>query len=91
MKQNFQLHYFYGESENAICIQIWCMLIAKLLLTVLQRKTETKKAFSTIAGLVKQDLLSYLNLEELLKNSKRFYEKYRKTTDYNNSLLPLLG
>ena len=91
MKQNFQLHCFYGENENAICIQIWCTLIAQLLLTVLQRKTETQKAFSTIACLVRQHLLSYLNLEELLKNSKRFYEKYSKTVDYSNSLFPLTG
>ena len=91
MKQNFQLHCFYGESENAIRIQIWCTLIAQLLLTVLQRKTETKKAFSTIACLVRQHLLSYLNLEELLKNSKRFYNKYLKTVDYSNSLFPMTG
>jgi hypothetical protein len=91
MKQNFQLHCFYGESENAIRIQIWCTLIAQLLLTVLQRKTQTKKAFSTIASLVRQHLLSYLNLEELLKNSKRFYDKYRKTIDYSHSLFPLSG
>ena len=91
MKQNFQLHCFYGESENAIRIQIWCTLIAQLLLTVLQRKTETKKAFSTIACLVRQHLLSYLNLEELLKNSKRFYDKYLKTFDYSNSLFPMTG
>jgi hypothetical protein len=91
MKQNFQLHCFYGESENAIRIQIWCTLIAQLLLTVLQRKTKTKKAFSTIACLVRQHLLSYLNLEELLKNSKRFYDKYRKTVDYSNSLFPMTG
>ena len=91
MKQNFQLHCFYGESENAIRIQIWCTLIAQLLLTVLQRKTKTKKAFSTIACLVRQHLLSYLNLEELLKNSKRFYDKYRKTVNYSDSLFPLTG
>ena len=91
MKQNFQLHCFYGESENAIRIQIWCTLVAQLLLTVLQRKTETQKAFSTIASLVRQHLLSYLNLEELLKNSKWFYEKYCKTVNYSNSLFPLTG
>ena len=28
MKQNFQLHYFYGENENAIRTQVWCTLIA---------------------------------------------------------------
>jgi len=90
-KQNFQLHCFYGESENAIRIQIWCTLIAQLLLTVLQRKTKTKKTFSTIACLVRQHLLSYLNLEELLINSKRFYYKYRKTVDYSDSLFPMTG
>jgi transposase len=91
MKQNFQLHCFYGESENAIRIQIWCTLIAQLLLTVLQRKTKTKKAFSTIACLVRQHLLSYLKLEELLLNSIRFYDKYRKTVDYSDSLFLMTG
>ena len=91
MKQNFQLHCFYGESENAIRLQIWCTLIAQLLLTVLQRKTKTKKAFSTVACIVRQHLLSYLNLEELLLNSKRFYDKYHRYVDYSDSLFPLTG
>ncbi|MDT8309724.1 MAG: transposase, partial [Bacteroidales bacterium] len=46
MKQNFQLHYFYGENENAIRTQVWCTLIAQLLLTVVQKIAKTKKAFS---------------------------------------------
>ena len=32
LKQNFPLRYFYGESANAIKIQIWVTLIANLLL-----------------------------------------------------------
>ena len=32
IKQNFPLRYFYGESANAIKIQIWVTLIANLLL-----------------------------------------------------------
>ncbi len=91
MKQNFQLHCFYGESENAIRLQIWCTLIAQLLLTVLQRKTKTKKVFFTVACIVRQHLLSYLNLEELLLNSKRFYDKYHISVDYSDSLFPLTG
>ena len=35
MKQNFPLKYFYGESANAIKIQIWVTLIANLLLMVM--------------------------------------------------------
>jgi IS4 transposase len=34
MKQNFQLYYSYGENENVIHTQVWCMLIAQLLMTV---------------------------------------------------------
>ncbi|MEX0980864.1 MAG: hypothetical protein WD577_04550 [Bacteroidales bacterium] len=52
MKQNFQLHYFYGENENAIRTQVWCTLIAQLLLTVIQKIAQTKKAFSVVAALV---------------------------------------
>ena len=36
IKQNFPLKYFYGESANAIKIQIWVTLIANLLLMVMQ-------------------------------------------------------
>jgi IS4 transposase len=45
MKQNFQLHYFYGESDNAIRTQVWCTLIAQLLMTVIQKMTQTKMHF----------------------------------------------
>lgn len=41
MKQNFPLKYFYGESANAIKIQIWVTLIANLLLMVMQKRLET--------------------------------------------------
>jgi hypothetical protein len=75
MKQNFQLHFFYGENENAIRTQIWCTLIAQLLLTVLQRKAETKKAFSIVATLVRIHLISLLDVYELLRGTKRTFEK----------------
>ena len=34
LKQNFPLTYFFGDNANAIEIQIWCALIALLLLEV---------------------------------------------------------
>ncbi len=77
MKQNFQLHYFYGENENAIRTQVWCTLIAQLLLTVLQKKAGTKKAFSTIATLVRIHLISLLDVYELLKNINRSWAKVK--------------
>ncbi len=87
MKQNFQLHYFYGENENAIRAQIWCTLIAQLLLTVLQKIAATKKAFSTIATLVRIHLISLLSVVELLRNSQRGYQK-NKIRDAQVSLFP---
>lgn len=75
MKQNFQLHYFYGETENAIRTQVWCTLIAQLLLTVLQQKAKVKKAFSTVATMVRIHLVSMLDVYELLQNTKRTWRK----------------
>jgi len=75
MKQNFQLHYFYGESENAIRTQVWCTLIAQLLLTVLQQQVKVKKAFSTVAAMVRIHLVSMLDVYELLQNTKRAWRK----------------
>ena len=83
MKQNFQLHYFYGENENAIRSQVWCTLIAQLLLTVLQQKAKVKKAFSTIATMVRIHLVSMLDVYELLQNTKRTWEKIKS----NNKMM----
>ncbi len=75
MKQNFQLHYFYGENENAIRTQVWCTLIAQLLMTVIQKKAQTKKAFSIVATLVRIHLISMLDLTELLRSNNRSFKK----------------
>lgn len=75
MKQNFQLHYFYGENENAIRTQIWCTLIAQLLLTVLQKIADTRKAFSTIATLLRIHLISMCDAIQLLRSTDRSYRK----------------
>jgi hypothetical protein len=73
MKQNFQLHYFYGENANAIYTQVWCTLIAQLLLTVTQKIAQTKKAFSVVASLVRIHLISMLDVNELLRSTQRSF------------------
>ena len=88
MKQNFQLHYFYGENENAIKTQVWCTLIAQLLLTVIQKKTGIKKAFSAIATLVRIHLISMLDVVELLKNTLRSWRKKKQNTVVPNLFSP---
>jgi len=78
LKQNFQLHYFYSETENGIKTQIWCTLIAHLLITVLKVMTKTKKAFSTIAALIRIHLISYLSMFWIIENCRRTYTKKPK-------------
>jgi len=78
MKQNFQLHYFYGENVNAIRTQVWCTLIAQLLLTVIRQKSKVKKAFSTVATMVRIHLVSMLEVIELLRNTNRKYDKIKQ-------------
>ena len=77
MKQNFQLHYFYGESVNAIYSQVWCTLIAQLLLTVIQKMAQVKKAFSVVASLIRIHLISLMDMCELLRSNARNYAKAR--------------
>jgi IS4 transposase len=84
MKQNFQLHYFYGENEKAIRTQVWCTLIAQLLMTVIQKMAQTKKAFSVVASLVRIHLISLLDVFELLQSTKR---EYLKKTEFTASSL----
>lgn len=78
LKQNFQLHYFYSETENGIKTQIWCTLIAQLLMQVLKVKSESKKAFSTIAALVRIHLISHVDVFWMVQNSRRTYQKRKK-------------
>ncbi len=64
IKQNFPLRYFYGESANAIKIQVWVTLIANLLLSVLQNRLTRRWSFSGLATMVRIVLMYYLNLEK---------------------------
>jgi hypothetical protein len=63
IKQNFPLRYFYGESANAIKIQVWVTLIANLLMTLLQRRLERPWSFSGLATMVRIVLMYYINLD----------------------------
>lgn len=66
IKQNFPLRYFYGESANAIKIQVWVTLIANLLLSVLQSTLQRHWSFSGLATIVRIVLMYYLDLEKFL-------------------------
>ena len=89
LKQNFQLHFFYSESENGIKTQIWATLIAHLLFTVLKRKSKSNKAFSTIAALIRIHLISHLDLFWVIENGRRTYAKGRKSRNKSPAAVQL--
>jgi hypothetical protein len=65
IKQNFQFNNFLGDNENAIKIQVWCTLIADLLINIVKDRVEKIKkrkwSFANLAGLIRQKLGSKLS------------------------------
>ncbi len=74
MKQNFPLKYFYGESANAIKIQIWITLIANLLLMVMQKGLKRQWSFSGLATMVRITLMYYVDFNSLFNNPEKEWE-----------------
>ena len=66
LKQNLQFADFIGDNENAIRIQIWCNLLADLLITVMRRGVKRKIAYSTAASLVRLHIFSFVKIRELI-------------------------
>jgi hypothetical protein len=75
LKQNFPLKYFLGDNENAIKIQIYCALIANLLMTVVQKKLKRNWAFSNLVSFCKIHLFNYLHLFSFLENPDKDWQK----------------
>lgn len=79
IKQNYELQYFLGDNANAIKIQIWCALIADLILKVIRKGSKSNMAFSNLTGLVRLHLMTYLDLNAFLKwSEKSLLNKIRK-------------
>lgn len=91
IKQNFQFHNFLGDSENAIKIQMWCTLIANLLINIVKdradRVRKQKWAFANVAGLVRQHLTTYIDVFKFLVNPEKAILNY--ATQVKNHQLQL--
>ena len=78
IKQNFPLRYFWGESINAIKTQVYCVLLAQLLMVVIRKKAATKKSFSNMITVIRLHLMSYVELLYFIKDT---YKAWRKSHD----------
>jgi hypothetical protein len=75
IKQNFPLRYFWGNSENAIKTQVYCVLIAQLLMVVIRKKAQAKKSFANMITVIRLHLMSYVALLDFIKDT---YGAWRK-------------
>lgn len=75
LKQNFPLRYFYGESANAIKIQIWVTLIANLLLMIIQKRIKRTWSFSGLASMIRIMLMYYVNCYTFLEEPGKDWAK----------------
>jgi hypothetical protein len=74
IKQNFPLKYFYGESANAIKIQIWVTLIANLLLMIMKKGLTRPWSFSGLATMVRITLMYYVDFYSLFNHPEKEWE-----------------
>jgi hypothetical protein len=84
MKQNYPLKYFLGDSENAIKIQIWCTLIADLLLKIVKKAVAAKWSFSNLAAMVRLHLMTYIDLFGFLKSPEKSLRKLYSRPERQN-------
>ena len=84
LKQNFPLQYFVGDNQNAIEIQIWCALIAVLLLTVVHQRNNSKISFSNVTTLLRIHLTGYISIKELLALHNKKRERVKKATAHKD-------
>lgn len=78
IKQNFPLQYFYGDNKNAIQIQIWCTLIALLLITVMKKQLTKSWSFSNLVSLLQKHLFSYVNFVDFFNNVDSYAKEFVK-------------
>jgi Transposase DDE domain/Domain of unknown function (DUF4372) len=76
LKQNFQLKYFLGDTANAIKIQLWCALIADLLIRIIMAVAQKRKwSYSNLRALIRMHLGTYVNLIAFLNSPENALKK----------------
>jgi hypothetical protein len=87
LKQNFPLKYFVGDNQNAIEIQIWCVLIVNLLMTIIRLKVKNKNtSFALLVSIIRQHAMSYLNIIKYLQNPEGLRKQYQRAIRGNKAV-----
>jgi hypothetical protein len=79
IKQNFPLKYFLGDNENAIKIQIYCVLIVNLLMGVVKKSLKRQWSFSNLVSFCRIHLFNYIHLTKFLESPENDWELDRES------------
>ena len=77
MKQHLRIKEFYGTSENAVKIQIYCAIITYCLVSIVKSELKIETSTYEILRTLSMSLLTKMPLRDLL-------EKYPKEDNYQN-------
>ncbi len=96
IKQNFQLHSFLGDNENAIRIQLWCTFIADLLIKIIKDRVDKKRKWSmaNLSSLIRLHMGTYIGLIKFLKNPEKallLYQHPHQKTQMSMFSNPIRG
>lgn len=70
MKQHLRIKEFYGTSENAVKIQIYCAIIAYCLVAIIERELKAEMTTYEMLRILSISLLNKMPLRELLQRCK---------------------
>jgi hypothetical protein len=81
LKQNFPLTYFFGDNSNAIEIQVWCALIALLLLDVTHKDHNSNMPFSILSTIIRLHIMNYVGITAILDAHKQIRSRIKMLRD----------
>lgn len=69
LKQNFELGCFFSDSPEGIKTQVWVLLIANLIFSVIHKRIKECEQFTTLKAMARANLISYVCFQTILTTS----------------------
>ena len=77
-----------GDNENAIEIQIWVAMLAKLLITLAKSKLKRSWAFSNLVSVICQQIMNNIDMCSFLEDPEESFRAINKENKVKYSLFP---
>jgi hypothetical protein len=66
-KMKLKIGYFFSDSREGIKTQVWIVLIANLIFSVIHKKIKEAEQFTTLVAMAKANLISYICFQTMLQ------------------------